>query len=622
MAKRTADMIQSELERSRELSKNRKRKQRSLMTPEQKEEAKTRDREAQRRSRQRKGEFTGAKKSRGYKTTSLPPPDSAGWVAVDAALKCIQDTNQLASLDPSPSMNEHRAADAGECIPPINPELEFEPSGCLEDRPRNSPLPPTIPSSPLTDLSEFTVDEFDPSDNPRLDFVTDVLGVQVCVNAEQIEWTSGQHSILPYLEVENDDGKVENLLMHDQQYVQGLARLPESQPSSSLVLFLDRHMKKFDLVNAARDGLSRNKAVVVRGFLDVDGFEFTMAGLVEEFNTLPNRPMEVHDMGKRVHDFSDPFVHTTVSRFVRDIENPGVVRVALNFPLPQLAIPPPFEKLDDGLCLGWAQTQGLVPVDNQLLPGDIWTVGSWAIAHHAGIVTYPHHDAEGAGTYAIPLSGIKNWVLFAIKDQQITRQRLPRFLANLSHPDSRLDEFLAQVDAETIHLYPGDLIIMPPGQMHSVYTPVASLCRGGNFFNLDTMHLMELSRFVDTTKAKYVTNQAHMGTLETLCRIVLTLPFLSRARKLYKRSLISLCGMVVHHTKYNARGGFKQRCESIDQATDIAQAVLAYFGLNTFQLYTNFISKPDADMFDRGEVVDSDVYDLFKDLRIKITTTQ
>lgn len=74
---------------------------------------------------------------------------------------------------------------------------------------------------------------------------------------------------------------------------------------------------------------------------------------------------------------------------------------------------------------------------------------------------------------------------------------------------------------------------MPPGQIHIVFTPVASFCRGGHFFNLDTMHLTELSRFVDASRGKFVTNQAHHGTLNTLCRIVMSLPFLPRSRSRY-----------------------------------------------------------------------------------------
>lgn len=71
---------------------------------------------------------------------------------------------------------------------------------------------------------------------------------------------------------------------------------------------------------------------------------------------------------------------------------------------------------------------------------------------------------------------------------------------------------------------------MPPGQHHTVYTPVASFCRGGHFFNLDTMHLTEVSRFVDTTHGGFLTNDVHFGTLETLCRMTISLTILPESR--------------------------------------------------------------------------------------------
>lgn len=97
-------------------------------------------------------------------------------------------------------------------------------------------------------------------------------------------------------------------------------------------------------------------------------------------------------------------------------------------------------------------------MDNLLIPGDVWTVRSWGLAHHAGILTYPHHDAEGASTYVIPLSGVKNWVTICLKDGKVTRDKLPAFLEDLSSSDQLLSQFADKVDFETIHLHPGDLM--------------------------------------------------------------------------------------------------------------------------------------------------------------------
>jgi len=113
--------------------------------------------------------------------------------------------------------------------------------------------------------------------------------------------------------------------------------------------------------------------------------------------------------------------------------------------------------LDDGLTLGWAQTQGGIPVDNQMIPGDVWTVRSWGIAHHAGILTYPHHDAEGALTFVVPLAGIKNWVIIRAKACKQEREDFTRLLLDVSSSQRLLSDSKQQVDVETVHLYPGDL---------------------------------------------------------------------------------------------------------------------------------------------------------------------
>ncbi|KAI9452918.1 hypothetical protein HD554DRAFT_2179727 [Boletus coccyginus] len=223
-----------------------------------------------------KYESGGVKKSRRSKTIPLPAAEHAGCAAVDAA-------NQPASLGPSPPSQPQN--------PPRRAKVE------VHTQTQTNIFPKSILSSslnPLGELPNIALDEPSPSKNSSLDPVTGVFRVQINGKAECIEWSSGQRTILPYLEVKNDDGKVGNDLIDDQRYVQDLARLPESQPSSLLVVFLDRHLQKAKLIEAARDALSKNKTMIVRGFFDVDAFELTMEGLVEEFNTLPSRPMDVH----------------------------------------------------------------------------------------------------------------------------------------------------------------------------------------------------------------------------------------------------------------------------------------------------------------------------------------
>lgn len=53
-------------------------------------------------------------------------------------------------------------------------------------------------------------------------------------------------------------------------------------------------MKPFELYKAARDALSHNKTVVVRGYVETYGFDFTLKDLEEHFMVTPHRPVQAH----------------------------------------------------------------------------------------------------------------------------------------------------------------------------------------------------------------------------------------------------------------------------------------------------------------------------------------
>ncbi|KAG6369037.1 hypothetical protein JVT61DRAFT_15614 [Boletus reticuloceps] len=610
MGKRKADLSEDQYEFVRQSNNDRKRRQRQAMNNEQKDLQRQRNREAKRLSRQRLREATG-------QGTQPGPSSDCTRAAVEAAMQRIFDAQPLPDLrHQATSAPSDSPAPREPSPPPRDPSPPpREPSFPLPRGP--SPPPPRDPSlrdsSPLT--SSSVDDVHAPRDPPKdpLDLVTGVHGVQVSSNALTVTWTSGQRTVLPYLEGRDKRRKRINLLQPEAEYVKDMTALPECRVSSDFVQFLDGNLPKSALLKAAREALSLNKAVVIRGFLDVTGFELSMDGLMDEFNTLPTRPVGIHDMRERSKKFSNPHVDTTVESLIKDINNPKVMRVALDFPLPQLSAPNPLEKLDDGLCLGWAQTQNIFSVDDQLLTGDVWTVRSWGLVHHAGILTYEHHDAEGALTWAANMAGEKDWMLVSFKESP-TREEMAERVKQLTNPSNRLHEFTNRVEALMLHLRPSDAVIMPPGQIHGVFTPVASVCRGGHFFNLDAMHLTELSRFVDASSAKYVTNQAHRGTLDTLCRIVLILPFLPRTRS--RRSLICLCGMVCYHGKYTAQGEEEQQSPCLVLAKQIAMGTLDHFGLYTLEDYDNFFSDPSQYLFDRGEELDDTIYSFLAGFRV------
>ena len=192
------------------------------------------------------------------------------------------------------------------------------------------------------------------------DLVTGVLGVQVSANADTVSWTSGQRTVLPYLE-NASGGRTSNALQVDRDYVADLARAPEALPSSDLVVFLSRDMEEQGLLQAAQEALSRNKTVVIRGYVDTKGFQLTEEELWKRFSIFVDRPVEPQgmpyprssmasspsrfssDMRKRAKTFDKPHVKTTLRDFISDVNNPHVMQMLLDFSFPQSTIPPPFE---------------------------------------------------------------------------------------------------------------------------------------------------------------------------------------------------------------------------------------------------------------------------------------
>jgi hypothetical protein len=69
--------------------------------------------------------------------------------------------------------------------------------------------------------------------------------------------------------------------------------------------------------------------------------------------------------------------------------------------------------------------------------------------------------------------------------------------------------------------------IQPTGQFHTIYTPVASFATGGHFYNYKSMHLTELSRYIDHKLGRTLTNQVHEHSLATFHQMVINLPRIS-----------------------------------------------------------------------------------------------
>ena len=203
---------------------------------------------------------------------------------------------------PSPATS-FEANDAGCAAGPSSPQnpppLTLSPVASFEgsdaaytagpSSPRNPPFPSLAPSSPLSTPPPSP----GANDGQPCDVTLGIIGTQVGQGAKTVQWTDGPLTTLPYLG-KKWGGTVRNVLSKDASYVSDMANFPVASPQSELVVFLDRRMFRHDLVNAARDALSRNKTVVIRGYMEDETFDFTMEALSDCFMASPDKPMNVH----------------------------------------------------------------------------------------------------------------------------------------------------------------------------------------------------------------------------------------------------------------------------------------------------------------------------------------
>ncbi|KAG2357519.1 hypothetical protein BDR07DRAFT_1490604 [Suillus spraguei] len=298
----------------------------------------------------------------------------------------------------------------------------------------------------MTDPPQCIPDTPYPLFPPSLDFISGILGVEVPEESGTVTWADGRRTVLPCVMSEGINICEDN----DAAMVRFLSKFPESKPSSNNVVHLNH-------------------------------------------------------VAKRVNNFTYPHKQGTIQQFLDDIINPSKIQCILDLPLSHVGLPPELQLLDHGLVYGWNQTTVDCPVRSGKVHPDNFTTKSWALLHHAGFVSYPHHDSDGAMTFVRIETGIKFWILFA------------NFAKNQ-------EEILFTWDAEVITLLDGDMLFQPAGQVHAVYTPKKSFITGGHFYNFGSLHLTEMSRYIDAHKAQFLTNQVHDNALETFQRMMIALP--------------------------------------------------------------------------------------------------
>ncbi|KAK0468543.1 hypothetical protein IW261DRAFT_1573771 [Armillaria novae-zelandiae] len=179
---------------------------------------------------------------------------------------------------------------------------------------------------------------------------------------------------------------------------------------------------------------------------------------------------------------------------------------------------------------------------------------SWALLHHAGILTEAHHDAEGHSTAIVGHKGVKFWSIITLKPQyqSLPWTELLDKLADINQPNKQgISNYIQLCDIEIMKLLPGNVLLQPPGSFHQVYTPIPSFATGAAFFVYEALHWTEISHQVDAWDHRYVTNIEHddPSGYQTLLHMLLAMQAM-KSRRFYKRALSAHCLMILAPEEY------------------------------------------------------------------------
>ncbi|KAG2362871.1 hypothetical protein BDR07DRAFT_1484230 [Suillus spraguei] len=320
----------------------------------------------------------------------------------------------------------------------------------------------------------------------RLDLATGMLGTQVPLETKVVTWDDGHVTILPTVIC---DGQ--NVLIEDLRLTTKFAAAPASKPGSRFVTHLNGALAENELLLIKiRSSLAAGKCVIVRKAAKPGPLNLTMEYLEKQYGIHGTMLVDMHDMALRAKNPAQPLV-------------PGVMSDLISVAgLPLELVP-----LDEGQ-MAWYRTTRDCPSSGLVHLGS-----PCASVSQGGVLIPPHHDSEGRNTYFLPVIGIQLRTLLFHKTTRDGKMDLPT--TKSLHSPHELDDY----DVETVTIYPGDLLIQPPGQLYAEYNPNPTLARGGHFFTYGTLHHTYSSRSLEvnaTQTSKYMD--------ETLWRMAALIP--------------------------------------------------------------------------------------------------
>ncbi|KAJ3978513.1 hypothetical protein F5890DRAFT_1479295, partial [Lentinula detonsa] len=388
-------------------------------------------------------------------------------------------------------------------------------------------------------------------------------------SAETITWPNGWESVLP---VGMKNGV--NVLKADAERVQWLADPKNAVPADrSSVKYLAReaYQDNKSLIEDIRYLNAYNYTVVVPGGVASNRKKFeNFDDLDSEFGLgiSENLTLQMHDLKQRAQSTSDFHRLTTVSDFIKDANNPDVVGMILDVPTSRQSLPEPYHLLDESAAAfrQMKSDQSYKSVgSNTSFHIDTLFAPTWALLHHAGTYTNVHQDAGGYSVAGQVFGDLndpqpKMWAIMTLKNPVAasqTPEKVAERMASICRFENQNNESNMHWDStiwqdceiELMYLRPGDFFFQPPGVLHLVYTPRASVASGGHFYNYDSLHLTEWTRRIQHLQSNAVTNQDPARVKEALNMMMLNFPN-NQGKYFYRRALAALCRMVLAENEY------------------------------------------------------------------------
>ncbi|KAG6864740.1 hypothetical protein C0991_007447 [Blastosporella zonata] len=496
--------------------------------------------------------------------------------------------------------------------PPFQRDSTPPPSGLQSISADNGPVvrPRSFPGTHGSDLPDRVTNLYDVA-----------VPHELAPQTPQLRWSNSLVTAGPFIPDPQDPSM--NLLEDSFRQVEEMTRWPNSTTSDFVVhLDFSQYANDTILSEACREQLKHGRTVVIENYPHSNPQEFeTCLGnlcLVDRRNSL----FTVHDSLQRSSDSTTSTQQLTLDEFVANTTEHDKIQTILALTLGRRGVPSVIERIDDGYLFGYANvTIGDVPL--QVGYQEILRIQNWALAHHGGVFTSAHHDADGMGTHCQVVTGNKQWTVLRPAGWSGARSREELDAAHkkvwtyeevYGNRYNMIWRQEADMETSVIDCQPGDFIIMPPGTLHEVYTPVRTVATGGHYISYDTLHLTEMSRAVDHKHGQRITNDVHIVVHNLLSGMMMSIAH-GYQRPYHLKCLQALCKMLVYPQNYFASTGNSAHTRQLGKmvrdapvsrsAAVEAEGLMSGMGWDLSAQGRDYLFAGDGPWYDPGSLVSS-----------------